>query len=463
MLDGGGGASAGSSAGGNGGSDEPEPVPAPEIDAMTPLSGPYGTTVTLSGQGLGSAARPGVSLTLGEGDAALTLFPDDEAVVSWDEAEIAFRVPFPHGGPLVIKTPQGTAQGQVFTPDWVAGPSISMPLGASVLASLAPSANEMVAAFDSDPVRVVSSDGSRWRESTLDPEGIVLATLRLFVSDDDEVLVFALSDDTQPEIVTFELVDDVWQATASGVTVSDEFAIAGGPNGAVVWWRTVDYWSRARHTAGAWAMDLGPIADPDPSRSNHAAGATSDGSLYVVWDQDTGNFLDDTGAPFMQQFEPQAADFSTTVKVGDDIDDFVTSIELLDRGNGLLIHYCGSDVDPLNLSATGYKCRTAARSSAGASLRSWGHNESESTRYAAARSEILVGFCDEDGLHVTADPATPGAAAVWPCPTLDALEIDAQGQAQLFVRLGSALYSPRPSAPPAAVDAGADAAADAGG
>lgn len=431
---------------------------------MTPLSGAYGVTVTVSGQGLGSAARPGVSLTLGEGDAALTLFPDDEEVVSWSEVEIAFRVPFPHGGQLAVKTPQGMALGGAFAPDWVAGSSINVPVAATVLTSLAPSANELIAAFDSDPVRVVSSDGTGWSESTLDPAGIALTTLRLFVSDDDEVRAFALSDDTEPEIVTFELVDDVWQAAASGVTVSGEVALAGGPGGAVVWSRTADDWFRVRHFAGAWAMDLGPVADPGPARSNHTAGASSDGSLYIVWDQDTGNFLDDTGAPFMQQLEPQAADFSTTVKVGDDIDDFVTSIDVLDRGNGLLIHYCGSDVDPLGLSSTGYKCRTGARSSAGASLRSWGHNESESTRYAIARSEILVGFCDEDGLHVTADPATPGAAAVWPCPTLDTLEVGPQGQALLFVRLGTALYSPRkPAQAVVPGDAGVDAASDAGG
>jgi hypothetical protein len=424
---------------------------------MTPESGPYGSVVTISGTDLGSAARAGVSLTLAGAEDEIALFPTDLGIISWTETEISFWFPFPQSGEVAVHTPQGSDVAGSFEPDWEAGLGSNLGAGASVLASLAPEATTIIAAFDTDPITIVRSDGVSWDESSLDATGMRIETLRLFMPNANDVLAFALSSDDPPEIVTFAQDGTSWTATPSGVTTTAAFAIAGGPDGATIWSQTGTDWSRIRYAAGNWGIDKGPIADPNPTGSNHAAGATSDGSLYIAWDQDTGNFLDDMGAPFMQQLEKNASSFSATFKAGDSVDDFVTSIELQDRGRGLLVYYCGSDEDPFGLSATGYKCYTSAHSNGGARLLS-GLNENETTRYGSSRNQLMIGFCDAAGLHAALDPAAPGPAAVWLCPTVDALEIDPNGQPVFLIRVGDRMYAPHPrNAEAPASDAGSPA------
>jgi hypothetical protein len=449
---------------------DPVEIPAPEVTQMTPESGAYGSVITVTGVGLGSAARAGVSLTLAGAEEEIALFPTSAEIISWTEESLSFWFPFPQSGEVAVHTPQGSAIAGSFAPDWEAGLGSNLGVGASVLASLAPAAATLVAAFDTDPVTVIRTDGMSWNESSLDATGMRIETLRLFMPSASEVLAFALSDADPPEIVTFTEDDGTWLPTASGVTATTTFAVAGGPDGATLWFQTGTDWSRIRYASGNWAVDKGPIADPNPTASNHAAGATSDGSLYIAWDQDTGNFLDDMGAPFMQQLATNASSFTATFRAGSSVDDFVTSITLRDRGRGLLVYYCGSDVDPFGLSATGYKCYTSAHSNGGARLLS-GLNENETTRYGSSRNQVLIGFCDDTGLHAALDPAAPGPAAVWLCPTVDALEIDPNGEPVFLIRVGDRLYAPHPkNAELPAADAGTppdgsvatDASADAG-
>lgn len=446
----------------------PVVIPAPQVAQMSPPAGPYGSIITVSGVGLGSAARAGVSLTLAGVEDEIALFPTSPEIIGWTETEISFYFPFPQSGAITVRTPQGMDTAGSFEPDWDAGLRSTLGGGATALATIAPQLGTVVAAFDTTPVTLLNTDGLSWDESELDAADMQIATLRLFVSDSDELMAFALSNAEPPEIVTFTQDGATWAATPSGVTVSNVLAVAGGPDGAVVWSQTGTDWSRVRYTAGAWSADKGPIADPNPTGSNHAVGATSDGSLYVAWDQDTGNFLDDMGAPFMQQLAENATAFTATFQAGNSVDDFVTSIELHGRGRGLLVYYCGSDVDPFGLSATGYQCYTASHSSGGARLLS-GPNERENARYGVARNQVMVGFCDDAGLHVTLDPTTPGPAAVWLCPTVDALEIDPSGQPVLLVRVGEQIYAPKPKhaqdapTPDAGgPDAGSTASADGG-
>jgi hypothetical protein len=447
---------------------DPTEIPPPDVTQMTPESGSYGSVITVTGVGLGSAARNGVSLTLAGAEEEIALFPTSPEIIGWSEEEISFWFPFPQSGEVAVHTPQGSAVAGSFEPDWEAGLGSNLGVGASVLASLAPDAATIIAAFDTDPVRIIRSDGVTWTESSLDPTGVRIETLRLFMSA-SEVLAFALSDADPPEIVTFSEEEGTWIGAPSGVHATTTFALAGGPDGATIWSQAGSDWSRIRYAAGNWTADKGPIADPNPTGSNHAAGATSDGSLYIAWDQDTGNFLDDMGAPFMQQLEANASSFTATFRAGSSVDDFVTSITLRDRGRGLLVYYCGSDVDPFGLSATGYKCYTSAHSNGGARLLS-GLNENETTRYGASRNQVLIGFCDDTGLHAALDPAAPGGAAVWLCPTVDALEIDPNGQPVFLIRVGDRMYAPHPkNTEGPAADAGSsqdgsteDASVDAG-
>ena len=107
------------------------------------------------------------------------------------------------------------------------------------------------------------------------PEMIILA------EDGSELSAFGLSTALTPEILALDPLNDFAQ-TASGLKVTSDYRVAGGPDGATVWSRTGNNWSRARASAGAWSVDKGPIADPNASGPHHGAGALSDGEFQAL-------------------------------------------------------------------------------------------------------------------------------------------------------------------------------------
>src|SRR5690606_12260412 len=147
-----------------------------------------------------------------------------------------------------------------------------------------------------DPVSIVSFDGSDWLEQQLPDADLRLESLQLYGSAEGELRVVALSDAEPPQILGLTLGDSAW--TDTGIFVSDEHLLAGGSGGAAVWFHSSDGWERARPGDNVWQLDNGPISDPFASSSHNAQGATSDGALWVARSEDTGNFLDDKGAPF---------------------------------------------------------------------------------------------------------------------------------------------------------------------
>ena len=108
------------------------------------------------------------------------------------------------------------------------------------------------------------------------------------------------------------------------------------------------------------------------------------------------------------------------------------------------MRYCGSDVDPWGLSSTDYLCYTAAFTPNGGGNLAL-PDEKQTSRYAFTDSLIVGGICDREvGLELTTAPETDaGETALWPCPELDALEIDASGDFVFLVRHGNSLYFPR--------------------
>lgn len=109
---------------------EPAPPPPPVVSSISPLSGPYGTTVTITGEHFGDAPL----------DNALTLAGVRSATVaSWSDTEITFRFPFPATGNVALRTAGGSVEAGTFTPD---EPSFgvsenlgSIPLAAAVLSN----------------------------------------------------------------------------------------------------------------------------------------------------------------------------------------------------------------------------------------------------------------------------------------------------------------------------------------
>lgn len=249
-----------------------------------------------------------------------------------------------------------------------------------------------------------------------------------------------------------------FHADDEGVAVSGEYAVAGGPDGAAIWFRQGNEWTRARPGSSGWAIDKGPVADPNPSASRHTSGATGDGALYIGWSESTGSLLDDLGAPFMRRLAPDASAFGARTRAGVDVDDYVTSLRLEGRGKGLIVHYCGSDVDPLGVSSTDRICYVGLHPSTGSGI-TRSVKESDKTRYAFGASGAGTSYCSAaqgvrllsslttSAASAAALDAREGQVAVWPCAPIIATEFDSDGVLLSIVEFESALYSPRLRAP----------------
>jgi hypothetical protein len=424
----------------------PEPPMPPAVTALKPPSGPYGTEVRIDGTGLGSAARPGVSLQLGAGELTPSSKPE---VLSWSETQIRFRYPFPYEGRILVKTPQGEVDVGEFVPTWVPGAPFKSLSGVTSTASLASAPGVLAALLDTGPPSLVVFDGSSWTSTKVPGSNLRADSIRLYL-DGDVLSAFGLSSATAPEILGLDPAAGFAQ-TPSGVRLTSDYRVAGGQDGASVWARTGDTWKRARPSGGAWAVDKGPITDPNPSGAHHAAGTTSDGTLFIGWGEDNGTTFDDRGSAFHQRLPADASVFDAKVKSGGDVDDAVSAVTLFDRGQGLLLRYCGTDKDPFGVTGNDTLCYTALLP-AGTKMTV---SEDASRRYAFGPNGEAVAFCSESqGLRLApllgtgdADRAKLDALAAdvvaWPCPNIVAIEVDADGEPLLMLELAGKLYSPR--------------------
>jgi len=438
------GGSFGAGSGGEGGDAGEVPVVPPgppEVSAMTPLSGPYGTEVRIVGTNLGSAARSGVTLTLGEGETKELDPESTPEIVSWTESEIRFRFPFPLAGAVVVSTPEGTVTAGEFEPNWVPGPELPMPVDVSAIASIAHSPGSISAVVDTGPPAIVTFDTSGASSREIDDNTIRPETIRLY-RDGSDLAGFALSTATDHEIVAIDPGDPV-ATSATGVPTSADHTLAGGREGASVWYREGNDWTRARPSGGVWAVDVAmPIADPQPSGQRHTAATTSDGSLYVGWAEDTGDTIDDVGTPYFRRLLPDGTSFLAKTRAGVDVDDFVSSYAMRSRGSGVIARYCG-DQEPV--------CYAALLPSG---IRST-MVESENVRYAFDGIEPLAAYCSpargvrvltevDAGTSIAALEAKAGEIIAWPCMPIVALEVDDDGEPLVILQFDGALYSPRP-------------------
>jgi hypothetical protein len=434
-------------------------TPAPlAVSKMTPDGGPYGTEITLTGTSFGTKAASKVTLSLGD-DAAFSVAPASTVVTSWTDSEIRFRFPFPVEGAVTLKGEDGDVTAGDFTPTWKAGTDQVLAGSAKAITSIAPSAGRLLTILDTSPPTLLENDGDTWKKTALTLTGVRTDTLRLYLAG-GKVHGFALSSDNPPKIVALEpgaTTSDL-VATVTPVAVTTVVALAAGPAGATVWFANGNEWRRARPTAGVWSVDKGPVQDPNPSGTNHAVAAGSDGSFHVFWSQDTGSLFDDTGTPYIQSLAATATAFASYVPAGVSVDDFVTSVAVESRGDGLVLQYCGSNVDPFGLSATGYSCRLSLITVDGTRVDA--SSEDANSRYLFRGKSVGGVRCtDPGGTEVVADlaaatgagtpsdagaPPTATDIAVWPCVPVVAAEFDTDGVPQFIVRNGSSLYSPRP-------------------
>ena len=249
---------------------------------MAPTEGDYGSEVTVLGNNLGSVARSDVRLVLGGGGEVVITPNDEEFVKAWNEDRLRFRFAFPAEGVVAIETPQGAVMAGDFKPNWLPGDGYPIAPGASVIASVAAGNGQLAVVIDTTPPTLARFSASGRTEEVIAITGYRDETLRLYLGETLEVEGFALSDTSPPEVIQLDPDgSDGLVASPTGLLVSNEFVLAGGSNGAVVWYSEADAWRRARPADAGWTVDKGPIADPDPMAPDHAAGATSDGSLWA--------------------------------------------------------------------------------------------------------------------------------------------------------------------------------------
>lgn len=436
---------AGGAAGGGGSVDA---YPAPEIDSMDPTSGPYGTLVTIKGLGLGNASLAGFTLAVGN-QGEVTLTPKDKgSVVSWTDEEIVFRYPFPAEGAVALEGPKGDVVAGEFQPTWHVAREIDQAPAATVLASISPVANHIVLLYDTMPLSLVDVGPDGVVEHSVTAPEVDPKHVRLYLNTAKKVEGIGVSTDGVPVLVHLQNANDDLVAKPTTIKLqANEFGVAGGSEGAAVWMRRATGWFRARPGASGWAEDKGPIADPNPNAPDRASGVSSDGSLYVAWSVDTGNFLDDMEGAYMQQLAPTATKFSAAKVAGNSVDDYVTGLTLQSSGDGLVVTTCGSDVDPFALSGTDRYCFDSLHAPSGAHL--FGVTmDQKSIAHAFTHERAVAAYCSRDGnwmIQTDADvETTPGAAlgetVLFPCPEAVALEVNAAGDYLAVVRWAGKTY-----------------------
>lgn len=416
--------------------------PPPEVTSFTPTEGDYGSTVTILGTGLGGDEWRGQLIVGSEG--ALVFDSYDFPAEEWSEEQIRFRFPFPAQGVVSVETPEGAAVAGEFSPSWRPGQAANVGPGASVLTAISPAAGEIAVVLDTTPPTLVHFQEAITTQTPMVISGHQPETLRLYLNDLGELEGVALSNTSPPELLHLVNQDSALTALSTGVTLSSEFAIGAGAEGAVVWYREGDDWTRVRPGAGGWAVDKGPIADPAPTAADHAAAATSDGTLWIARSQDSGTFLDDMERPVCASLAPDATGFTSFKSCGSSMDDYITTLELESRGAGVIVSYCGTDVDPVGTSGNELLCRTGAVTVGGVVEERLPADESLRRRYTFSPNLISSAVCAADTLDLIGDISSAAKqSAIWPCPDIVALELDASGDFVYVVRLGDTLYAPR--------------------
>lgn len=450
----------GSETGGTGG--VPADYPAPKIESMEPTSGPYGTLVTIKGSGLGHEGLPGFKLLLGsEGNAFLT--PENKGMVmTWTDEEITFRFPFPSEGAVALEGPKGDAMAGEFTPTWHIAQKLEQAPAASVIASISPQPDHIAMLFDTMPLTLLDVGPEGIVEHAVSADGVETTSLRLYLNATNQVEAVGVSSDADPVIVHLQNQDGDLVAVPTAIKLTaTEYRVAGGSEGAAVWMRRSTGWHRARPSAATWKLDKGPIADPEPNAPDHTSGASSDGSLYIAKSVDTGNFLDDMEAPYMQRLEPTASAFSGSMKAGSSVDDYITSLELKSSGDGLVVRVCGSDSDPFNLSGTTRYCYDSLHTASGVQL-SGVAVDAKASAHAFTRERAVAAHCGaEKTWMIRTDLADSDEIILFPCPEAVALEVDGDGDYLPVVLYSGSTYLLERN--PVAVNEGGAGGAGAGG
>lgn len=421
----------------------------PVVSGVAPLSGDYGTEVTITGEGFDRAGTtlvldaPAKPIVFTKPSATAPAKPSDP-ILAWSDTSITIKYPFPAEGALRVTNPAGSAEGPAFEPSVTPG----VPLAGTftrreLLAAVSPAANAFVLAFDGDTgpklVYVDVATGAL-SEKPL-PRSAILRNLSLYVDASGVVGGFY---EQGGNLV--HLTDVLGTPTATATTVGAQ-QVAGGADatGPYAWIRNAgSEIARVRppgFTAETTVTDPTPSSAPGPSMA-----VAPDHSLFVGWGvNDTGSFplYDYTAFPRVRRLRPGQTTFDAAKQVGGGADDYMIWTRFRPGPEGRVASYfCATDTGLL--SSPALDCGEGYTGSA------------TPTPSATLVSEYMVGWNDAAGfaaacrketatLHVGPEGQTASQSAwLFPCPRIVAVAADAAGTPLLLVDWEGNLYAPRP-------------------
>lgn len=416
------------------------PPPPPVVTAMSPTSGPYGTTITITGTGFGApetgsgSAVPVDTLAFTGMPAGVALGP---VIVSWSETEIVARAPFPAGpGTIAITSIGGETETPVFTPEgaWTPGDSASL---ATVIDAQRFATTTSVLGFDASNHTELVTFGTAVAAFSLD--GIPASTdprsptrARLIAAGE------VLATNTQQQLIDFTVANGALAATDTGITGT---LLAADANGA--WLQTFDgtkYQLAHAQRGTAWAIDRGPIQVPELL----AAELAGDGTLVVAYSHDDGSIFDNMANVGIARLAPaatalSAAEYPETMAW----DDYIASarIRLAPDGARMIVDYSTQEYDQQVDVPRG----ALARNATGA----WSDAQGLAASNAplAFTATALAALDDSAGeLSLVPDIGAPASAQALPLWPAGAAALVSDGTTLLpVVELGDRIWAPTPS------------------
>jgi hypothetical protein len=318
----------------SGGSNTVDSPPPPVVTDLSPATGSYGTTITITGTGFtssGSLVFAGVTNDA-QGGAVVT---------SWTDTQIVARVPFPAtAGAIAIDTSNGQAETPVFTPDlpWTAGDSAS--LDTAIAAQRYGTTTDVLGMDFAKHVQLISFGATT---QTFMLAGVTGSTddrkpTRARLAGQDH----AVGNDAADHLIDFTVVNGALVATDTGLVGE---LLAADVNGA--WLQaydpmTGDYSISHAKPGATWTIDRGPIV----TLGVIAAQITSDGTLVVAWSHPDGSIFDNMANVAVAHLAPAATALSTTEYPENTAwDDYIASIELAISPDGqrMLLAYASQE------------------------------------------------------------------------------------------------------------------------
>jgi hypothetical protein len=427
--------------------------PPPSIASVSPLSGDYGTLVTITGDNLDEAsaqlvlAGPAEQVKIAKPASGTGSGQAGAVVTKWSKTEIQFKYPFPAEGGVSITTKSGQAAGGSFAPSWRPGSPISGKFTRRELLSIvSPAAGSLVAAFDGStgPSILIAKNGAMAAKA-YDRGASALRGMSLYVTADGTV------DGVYPSGGSLFQLTDATGAAATATTGVAATDAAGGhdESGAYAWIRNGS--GQVVQVRGpTWAETGTAVADPTPAGApGPSMAVASDHSLIVGWGlNSTGSFplYDHTARPVMRRLRAGLTTFDAQRTGGSGADDRMIWTRFRAGPDGRVFsYYCANDTG--TFSSPSVDCGEGYIDGLG------GLGEPTT----AAHGERISGWnatttfttsCDTKTATLSVGPEGSTAQAVpvlFPCASVTVLgvAVDPSDAPVLLVSSANYLYSPR--------------------